>query len=246
MRNGQYQPARPSQIQFDKDVSCIARRAPLLDPRLIVAACFCDRCNHLIRKVAGDICEFGTRSADHRVRQPEVSRANGPGAIAAAATVVTAVIPTARGASVRTTWREDAAVDVAYCAVQFTGKGTRDVAHGDEVRHAVHCAIRYAHARMRGASSPLAGCAGGDLVDGEHRIGLMPAGRAVFLTHQTPRAIGAPQMRRAMNEPVDLTPRLMSLAHDSAKACAPRHFVRPYDLARAALTGANAVAAKPP
>src|SRR2546428_13617890 len=90
-------------------------------------------------------------------------------------------------------------------------------------------------ARVAGADDLAARSAGPDLIGREDRRGLQIATGPVFPADQASRRVGAAQMRRAVDPPIDDAHGLMRRADRLAAARAFRHLVHAHRLAGAAL-----------
>src|SRR5256712_5283333 len=91
-------------------------------------------------------------------------------------------------------------------------------------------------ARVAGADDLAARSAGPDLIGREDRRGLQIATGPVFPADQASRRVGAAQMRRAVDLPIDDAHGLMRRADRLAAARALRHLVHAHRLVGAALT----------
>src|SRR2546427_5719242 len=95
-------------------------------------------------------------------------------------------------------------------------------------------------ARVAGADDLAARGAGPDFIGREDRRGLQIATGPAFPADQASRRVGAAQMRRAVDLPIDDAHGLMRRADRLAAARALRHLVHAHRLAGAALTGQQA------
>src|SRR2546426_12489213 len=91
-------------------------------------------------------------------------------------------------------------------------------------------------ARVTGADDLAARSAGPDLIGREDRRGLQIATGPVFPADQASRRVGAAQMRRAVDLPIDDAHGLMRRADRLTAARALRHLVHAHRLVGAALT----------
>jgi hypothetical protein len=113
-----------------------------------------------------------------------------------------------------------------------------------EVGHTVLGPVFDAGIEMRSAPHGAAGRARLHLVDSEDGIRLVRAGRTIAHADEAAGAIGAPQMRRAVNLTVDRATRLVMLADVAAAAHTACHFIRSDDLVRATLALPRAIHAE--
>src|SRR5262249_5583916 len=117
----------------------------------------------------------------------------------------------------------------------FAGEFPCLVGHRLQVLPAVGGAVVGARGDMLAAGLRAATDAREDLVGGRDRRGLVRAGGLVLPAGEPPRAVGPPQVRRAMHSPIDSAYRLMRAADVAIAARASNDFIDPHRLVLAAL-----------